>query len=97
MRKPISLLLVGLTPFLITLGTSCASLGLLSPPELLNRTLRFSLDRPALEYQYWTCVKRFLGFCTRQEIKKDTYDLSDEKVRRQLIDMGFVAHVRDQQ
>lgn len=91
MKRPISLLISVPTLFWIILSSSCASLGLLSPPELVNRTLRFSRDRPALEYQYRVCVKHFLGICSRTEMHQETYDLTDEKIRKQLIDMGFVA------
>jgi hypothetical protein len=31
----------------------------------------------------------------KHEIVKYTYDLNDEKVRQQLIDMGFAASVRE--
>lgn len=66
-----------------------------SAPALENRTLRISPDIAGLEYQYWVCVKRFLGICTRTEMKKELYDLTDIAVRKKLIDMGFVARVRE--
>ncbi len=95
MRKRISPLLSALTLFWITSSLSCASLGLLSPPALLNRTLRFSKALPQLEYQYWVCAKYTLWWCARTEMKVDTYDLTDPNVRAQLVDMGFVAKVRE--
>jgi hypothetical protein len=66
-----------------------------SPPALENRTLRISLDSPALEYQFFECTKRILFICTKQELRKEIYDLTKPEVRKQLIDMGFVAKVRD--
>lgn len=40
-------------------------------------------------------MKRFIGICTKEEMRRDVYDLREEKVRRQLIDMGFVVRVRE--
>lgn len=65
-----------------------------SPPALELRTLRLSPDLPGFEYQYEVCVSHFI-WCTKYEMKKETYDLRDEKVRKQLIDMGFVLRVRE--
>lgn len=64
-------------------------------PELPNRTLRFSLDRPSLEYQYEQCITTFWGICTKHGIHIDYYDLTDLMMRKQLIDMGFVAKVKE--
>lgn len=73
----------------------CASLGIASVPPLEMRTLRFSPDAPTLEYQYWVCVKKFLWNCTKTEMKVEKFDLADPVIRKQLIDMGFVARVRE--
>lgn len=64
-------------------------------PTLENRTLRFSPDKPQLEYQYEVCSKKILGICTKHEMTKDTYDLTDPAVRLQIVNMGFVARVKD--
>jgi hypothetical protein len=40
-------------------------------------------------------VKKFLGICTKHEMKIEYYDLTDEAVKKQLIDMGFVLKVRE--
>lgn len=82
-------------PFLIVSSFSCASLQILSPPALENRTLRLSPDIAGFEYQYVVCAKKFLGMCVRKEMKKDLYDLNDVEVRKKLLNMGFVARVRD--
>lgn len=66
-------------------------------PQLENRTLDISEDLPGFEYRYWICTKRFLGICTRQELKVEKFDLNDADLRRRLIDMGFVAKVRERQ
>jgi hypothetical protein len=66
-----------------------------SPPDLGNRTLRISLDLPGFEYQYEICIKKFLGVCVKHAMTKDIYDLRDEAIRKKLIDMGFVAKVRE--
>jgi hypothetical protein len=95
MSKRTSLLLTATMLSLIALSSSCATLASPSPPELPNRTLRLSLDQPTLEYQYPVCTHRFLGVCTHHEMHKEIYDLRDEKVRKQLIDMGFVVKVRE--
>jgi hypothetical protein len=88
-------LIIGVTLYLTGLSLSCASLRGLSPPALENRSLRFSADAPALEYQWEECVKRFLGICTKYGMKRDVYDLTKPEVRRMIIDKGFVARVRE--
>ena len=80
---------------LITLSLNCASLQAVSPPQLENRTLRLSLDVPGFEYQYEVCAAHFLGICTKHEMKKEIYDLRDPEMRKKLIDMGFVARVKE--
>lgn len=40
-------------------------------------------------------MKHFLFICTAHEMKKDKYDLSDPVMRKQLIDMRFVARVEE--
>jgi hypothetical protein len=57
------------------------------------RELRLSPDIAGFEYQYQVCSKSFLGICTKKERKKDLYDLTKPEVRKQLIDMGFLARV----
>lgn len=66
-----------------------------SPPALELRTLRISPDLAGFEYQYSVCSKKFFVICTEHKMVKETYDLTDKKIRQQLIDMGFVARVRD--
>jgi hypothetical protein len=75
--------------------TSCAGIDIKPPPNLENRTLRISSDKPSFEYQYQVCTKTVLGRCTRAEFKKDLYDLNDPVIRQRLIDMGFVLKVRE--
>jgi len=43
---------------------------------------------------YEDCVKKFWGMCTKKELKRWVWDLSKPEVRKQLIDMGFIAKVR---
>jgi hypothetical protein len=82
--------------FLITSNLSCASLQEQSPPKLELRTLRISKEITGFEYQYQVCVRFGLfGNCKEYKITKELYDLADPAVRNQLIDMGFVAKVRD--
>jgi len=38
-------------------------------------------------------VKKVLGICIKTAMKMDAYDLTDPVVRKQLIDMNFVATV----
>lgn len=72
----------------------CASTELLVP-SLERRTLDLSRSFPGFIYRYEVCVKKFLGMCRKWEQRVDEYDLTDIKVRNQLIDMGFVAKVRE--
>ena len=94
--KRVSRLTIVMTLFLIALSLEfgCSSLG--SPPELRDRSLRLSRHAPTLEYQYAECVMRVLGLCTKTEMKLETWDLTDQRVRDQLIDSGFVMRVRVQ-
>jgi len=76
----------------------CANIAASSQvPVLQNRTLRISADIAGFEYQWKECVKRFLGICTKEAMKKETYDLTDIDTRKKLIAMDFVARVRDKQ
>ena len=78
----------------ITLAIAgCASAVII--PDLPNRTLRISDKVTGFEYQYEVCAKKVLGICTKHEMHTDYYDLGDLAVKQRLIDMGFVAKVRD--
>lgn len=79
----------------IVLFTGCSSLALNTPPELRMRTLRISKQVPGFEYQYRECTRKILGLCRRWEVRVEYYDLSDEKTRSKLINMGFVARVKE--
>jgi len=59
------------------------------------RTLEIAKDFPGFVYYYEECVKRFLGFCTKKEMKRWAWDLRDEATRNKLIDAGFVLKVRE--
>lgn len=78
---------------------ACASLGERDPelpPALENRTLKISSKVTGFEYQWRECTKRGLfGRCQKIEMRTELYDLSDAAVREKLINMGFVARVRD--
>ena len=66
------------------------------PPALENRTLRISASIAGFEYQWKECVKHGLfGNCKQWEMKTEIYDLADTKTREKLINMGFVARVKD--
>jgi hypothetical protein len=96
MLKLISLMPLVAMLSLITWNSSCASLDLDSPPQLLNRTLRISPDHPgSLEYQYIVCTRHFLLTCVETKAVKDYYDLNDAATRTQLINMNFIVHVRE--
>jgi hypothetical protein len=62
---------------------------------LEHRTLRISPEVPGFEYQYEICLKKILGICTKRGMKREFYDLRDENLKQKLIDMGFVAKVRE--
>jgi hypothetical protein len=79
--------------FLIVLSGSCASLQASGLPSLESRTLLIDVDRPGLYFQYSFCTSSILGICTKHEIRRELYDLTDPKVRQQLHDMNFVAKV----
>lgn len=95
MKNKTNLIASVLTLFWIPLNSSCASSRLHSIPELENRTLRIAKDFAGFEYQFETCLSEFVGICLKKEMKKDVYDLNDPAVRQKLIDMGFVARVKE--
>ncbi len=86
---------IALTLFWIIFGSSCSSLAIPSVPPLEHRTLRLSKDVPGFEYQFEVCKREVLGVCISSTTKVETYDLRDLALRTKLIDMGFVARVRD--
>lgn len=94
MKNTISPRTFALTLFLTTFCLSCASLAIPLVPALEQRTLRISPDSASLEYQYEVCIKHKV-ICWKKGMKKDVYNLADPVVRKQLIDMGFVARVRE--
>ena len=61
-------------------------------PRLEQRTLRISRKIPGMEYKY--CVKYKFLSSKCKEWKIDYYDLTDEKIKDKLINMGFVLKVR---
>ncbi len=75
--------------FSIIAVTACASSQILFPPPLEMRELRISEKIPGFEYQYWICVRSFLGICTKKEMKIELFDLTDLPTRAKLIDAGF--------
>lgn len=95
MRSITSRMVSVATLFLITWSLSCASSPLLLAPRLETRTLRISREVPGFVYEWEECTKTLLGICTRREMRKDLYDLTKPEVRDQLINMGFVAKVRE--
>ena len=78
--------------FSTTLLLSCASLAKPLIPRLEQRTLRISKKIPGMEYKY--CVKYKFLSSKCKEWKIDYYDLTDEKIKNKLINMGFVLKVR---
>jgi hypothetical protein len=71
-----------------------------SLPALENRTLRISPDIAGFEYQYedeTKCIKKILWVCIEHPMAKEYFDLTNLEMRKKLINMGFVARVREQQ
>lgn len=73
---------------------SCASSTIRGPVRLEERTLSLAPEAPKLVYYQEECVKKKLGICWDYDIVKYEYDLTKPEIRKQLIDMGFVARVR---
>lgn len=72
------------------LNVSCSSSRTLSPPPLSETIfLRICTDQAAACRAYEVCAKKFLGVCTKKEWVEDRFDLSDEKIRNDLINLGF--------
>lgn len=80
--------------FWMTALISCASFAIVSPEPLGQRSLELLPDKPAAQYTYWACTKKFLGICTKQELQTDTYDLTDANARKNLIALGYVLTPR---
>lgn len=67
-----------------------------SPPTLQLRKLDISDEVPGFVYQWKVCKKTGLfGKCREYEIQQELYDLRDEVIRKQLIDMDFIGVVRE--
>jgi hypothetical protein len=75
-------------------ATACATSELTRVPALEFRTLRISRDIVGFEYQWEECTAHFI-WCTKKEMQKEYYDLTKKDVREKLINMGFVAKVRE--
>jgi hypothetical protein len=96
MRNGTSLKKCAMTLFLIASVSGCASQQTASPPSLDSRTLRISRKVPGFEYQWFECKKPGLfRECREYEKKVEYFDLRDEVTREKLINMGFVARVRE--
>lgn len=95
MKSITSLMTSALMLLWIASSSSCASSAEASLPRLELRTLRLRKDRPALEYAWRECAKKGLFGCSQWVQKTEVYDLTDPKIRAQLVDMGFVMKVRE--
>jgi hypothetical protein len=65
-------------------------------PPLKDRVLRIAMEKPSLFYHYkepYDCGAFGAFTCYRDKV--DEYDLTDPRVRKHLIDIGFVAKRRD--
>lgn len=88
-----SAILIAIFVFASVIG--CASV-VIPPPNLELRTLRISRDIAGFEYQWFECARKGLfGNCLEWVKKIEYYDLTDKTVRNKLIDMGFVANVKE--
>lgn len=77
-------------------NASCASSPMPLPPRLESRTLRISKKVPGFEYQWFVCTSKGLfGRCKEETVKIEYFDLTDPSTREKLINMGFVAKVRE--
>lgn len=64
-------------------------------PVLENRVLRISATLPGLEFRYYTCTKKFLGWCREWTPSLDTYDLTVAATRDTLRAKNFVCRARE--
>lgn len=75
---------------LIMLNEGCASSQIPSPPPLQETVfLRLCPDSAGACRSYEVCKKKVLGICTKKEWIEEKFDLTDEKIRNDLINMGF--------
>lgn len=93
MTSTTSLWTAAATLCLMMFGSACASFAIASLQPLEQRVLRFSADRPGLEYSYWECTKYTLGFCRHTELRTERWDLTKEEDRKLILAKGFVAMV----
>ena len=95
-RNTISPTTFALALISIALNSSCASFAVASLPRLELQTLELARDRPAAYYSWRECVKKNLfGQCRDWAQKRKYYDLTDQKTREQLDDIGFILKVQD--
>lgn len=89
MKKVKNNVLTMLCLTILSSSSSCSGAPL-APQQVEDRRLRLKADAPAVvHYEYDVCVKKFLGICTKTEVKEETYDLRNPQVWKSLIDMGF--------
>jgi len=84
-----------MTLSLILFVSSCATFANYIVPNLKDRYLRVSLDRPSTEYRYYTPYKCGLWgmlTCWKEEISYD-FDFTKAEDRKKFQDMGFECHV----
>lgn len=83
--------------FSVLFLSGCSGFPMPDPPlELSLRTLRIDPDSAGFEYEYQVCDKKnIFGGCKEAHWERDFFDLTDPVTRQKLINMGFVAKVRD--
>ncbi len=96
MQKSPSRAMSAIMPLWMILSLSCSSQAIHSQRALNLKTLEISPTVPGFQWSWEECTKRFLGICRKTELKTEYYDLTDPQIRQKLIDMDFVAKVRNQ-
>ena len=76
---------------LTLLSVSCASFSTTSPPNLNQRTLEISLEKPGHLQYGWDECDGFL--CLKKKHVIEYYDLTDPEVAKKLSETGFVVVV----
>ena len=86
---------LGMTLLLMVFVSNCATFASYIVPNLKDRYLRISLDKPSTEYRYYTPYK--CGFlklltCWTEHIAND-FDFTLPEDRKRFQEMGFECHV----
>lgn len=78
---------------------SCASGSSLDPSSIPLESRKYDIleNCSGFSWQYRVCTKKFLGFCTKREIRAEIIqaEFKDKVECKKLYDMNFILQIRE--